>query len=224
MALFTLGGCMSAATTLLGNRTEITASTASLYANQAALDIFFAVVPQPSESIAVSSTTVNGYKIPMPTDAVAILSLSNISISPPDVLEPADPFEFDSASTTSSRPTRYSQFGDNTIELWPIPDSTYSLQMRYTSRPVTLSLTTATPSFDTRWGLAWTYRTTSLLGEIIKEPDTAFLYQQKYLAELASKPSDQALRQRNRTPGAMAVSLSWLNQNRESDSRRSEWF
>ena len=209
MALWTLGTVMSEATSIIGNRADIASSTVSLYANQAAIDINFAVEPQEVEAVAVSSTTSGQNKITLPTDFQAMLGLSNLSISPFMLLTKKNWYDIDSSTTQLGKPHDYVLY-DTWLELWPSPDSSYSIQMRYQARPSVLTLSTALPSFDTRFGIAWMYKTASYCAWHVKDFETASLYDQKYVAELSRIPSDLALRQRDRQGQNVALRIKEL--------------
>lgn len=197
MTLWTLGTVMSEATAIIGNRGDVSISRASFYANQAAIDVQMAVEPLDLEAIAVSSTTSGENKITLPTDYYAILSVSNLSITPPQPIVKWNIYDVDSANTAQGPPVNYVLY-NNWLELWPSPDSSYSIQMRYQARPSVLTTTTATPSFDTRFGMCWLYRTAEYLADSVKDYETASVMRQKFLSTVASIPSDLALRQRDR--------------------------
>ena len=205
-ALWTLGQCMSSATAFLGNRSDLALSTCSLFANQAALDINFAVEHQDVEGFAVSSTTSGENKITLPTDFYSMINLSNQSVSPPQLLTKINASDIDSQMTTVNRPYNYVLY-DSWLELWPSPDSSYSLQMRYQARPSVMTSLTATPSFDTRFGIAWMYKTASYLALSVKDYDTATAMNTNYLNVLATIPTDLALRQRDRNGANVRLKL-----------------
>ena len=198
MTLWNLGQVMSFATSAIGNRSDMAQSIVSVYANQAAIDINYAVEPQEMEALAVSSTTSGENKITLPSDFQALLALSNLSTSPYQLLIKKNYMDIDSTTTVVSAPQYYVLY-DTWLELFPSPDSSYSLQMRYQARPSVLTLTTATPSFDTRFSIAWMYKTAAYCAWHLKDFETANIFDQKYIAELARIPSDLALRQRDRT-------------------------
>lgn len=198
MALWTLSTAMSFATSAIGNRSDLAQSTVSLYANQAALDVHLAVEPQEMEGLAVSSTTSGQNKITLPTDFQAVLAVSNLSVSPFQLLTKKNFMDIDSSTTQLGIPHDYVLY-DTWMELWPSPDSSYSIQLRYQTRPSVLTTLTATPSFDTRFGIAWMYKTASYCAWHLKDFETASIFDQKYMAELARIPTDLALRQRDRT-------------------------
>ena len=197
MTLWTLATCMSNATNVIGERADISLSRCSHWANVAALDVQQAIEPQQMEAIAISSTTSGENKITLPTDFYSALDVSNLSQTPPYLLSKWNVYDVDSNMTDQGMPTNYVMYS-TWMELWPSPDSSYSIQLRYQARPSVLTATTATPSFDTRFGIAWLYRTAEYLADSVKDFETAAVYRQKYLSALATIPSDTALRQRDK--------------------------
>jgi len=216
--LWTLGTVMSEATSMIGNRADVSASRASLYANQAAIDVQLAIEPQELDGIAVSSTTSGENKITLPSDFYSVTNVSNLSESPPYLLTKWNVYDVDSALTTSGAPINYVLY-NSWLELWPSPDSSYSIQLRYQTRPSVLTATTAVPSFDTRFGIAWMYRTAEYLADSVKDFETATIYRQKYLAALATVPSDLALRQRDRNGSNVRLALNGTTWSRDFDRR-----
>src|SRR5438309_9719905 len=98
--LFTLGTIISECTAMLGNRADITASRASLYANKAHQFIWdTAPSHDRSEALAVSSTTSGGNRITLPTDFQEIINVSNLSAAPPYPLQQWNVVDIDSNHT-----------------------------------------------------------------------------------------------------------------------------
>lgn|SRR5574341_1369522 len=209
MPLYDLGAVVSRATQLLGNRLDVTLSTSSFYANEAALQIAKSLFHEASETSATTSTTSGVNSVVLPTNFDELISISNVSLTPPRVLTAITPDQIDSENTGSGIPERYLEYADR-VELWPSPNSTYSLVLRYRTRFSAMTATTATPSFDTRYGLAWLYKTTELLADSVLDHDAAALWRQKYLSEMAATPSDYALRQRSSRAGQRLSLLDWL--------------
>lgn len=197
MTFWTLGACISEATSIIGNRADIAASRASFYANQAAIDIQIATEPLDLEGLATSSTTSGENRIALPTDFYSIIDLYNTSITPPQPITKWNTYDIDSAQTATGVPVNYLSFSSY-LQLWPSPDSSYSLQLRYQVRPSVMTSLTAIPSFDTRFGMCWLYRTAEFLADSVKDYETALVMRQKFLSTLATIPSDLALRQRDR--------------------------
>jgi hypothetical protein len=205
--MYTLGQVMSNATQMLGNRSDVAESLASFWANEGANQVFKAQFHEAQESIAVSSTTSGENRITMPTDYYELINVSDLSLAQPSLLRPLTPDQVDSASTEIGRPTRFVEYS-TWLEIWPVPDSTYSIQMRYRARQSVMTTTTATPSFDTRFGLAWTYKTAELLADVLLDHERASLYRSKYVSEMAATPNDMALRQRSAREGQRLSMLS----------------
>jgi len=198
VGLFTLGTILSEATAALGNNLFITVSRASLYANKAHQFIWdTAPSHDRSEGLAISSTTSGENKITLPPDFAEIVNLSNISTSPPYPLTQWNAIDIDSNHTYLGVPKNYVRYG-TWLELWPSPDSAYSIQLRYRTLPSTLTALTQTASFATRYDMAWLYKTVEYLADGVRDYDAAALYRQKFLSEMVTQPSDLALRQRAR--------------------------
>ena len=208
MTLYTLGTVMSNVTQMMGNRSDVAQSTASFWANVAAQETFEAAFHAGYETSLITSTITDGASlISKPSDFYELINLSDISLSQPALLRGTYVDQIDSASTESGRPTRFIEYASH-IQLWPTPDSTYSIMMRYRARQSVMTAATAVPSFDTRFGLAWTYKTTELLSDAVLDHERAAMYRQKYISELASTPNDFALRQRSAREGARLSMLS----------------
>lgn len=197
MGLFTLGGVCSEATAVLGGRLDVSQSRASLYANQAIQWLWNAVEHDLGEGLAISSTTSGDNRITLPSDFQEVINISNISTVPPAPLIKWNSDDIDSQHTYLSKPSNYVLYA-NWLELWPSPDSSYSIQLRYRTRASVLTNTAATPSFATKYDMAWLYKTCEYLADATRDYESAMVMRQKCLSELASVPSDLALRQRSR--------------------------
>ena len=153
----TLADVISKATTLAGGRRDWAVSEVSFFANLAAVAVYQQVYHTPLESLAVSSTTSGENRITVPTDYEATISLSNLST--PGVnsgqmggrqLTKAEGAYLSSQWTASGTPIYYADYG-TWLELWPSPDSSYSLELRYYAKLPSLLTSTQTPAFDERW-------------------------------------------------------------------------
>jgi hypothetical protein len=122
---FTLATIISETTAMLGNRTDLTGSRVSLYANKALEFIWNAVEHDKSEALAVSSTTSGENRITLPTDIQELTAISNTSAVPPQLLLPWNVNDIDSSYTYSGTPQNYVLFSDY-LELWPTPNSAFS--------------------------------------------------------------------------------------------------
>ena len=193
----TLGQCLSRATTLAGGRRDWATSEASFWANMAAVEVFQQVHHTPLEALAVSSTTSGEARVTLPSDFEGMLSLSNLSITVEGAgrqLDRWEAYRMDSNATPLGTPIAYATYSDY-LELWPTPDSSYSLQMRYYAKQPELVESTATPRFDERWHPGWLYRTAALLELSRDNPQGAAVMQGQYLSYMGSIPSDKARQQ-----------------------------
>lgn len=193
-----LGDIASTVTRALGNRTDISLSDVSLVANQAQLEVWSQLPFDEQESLAVSSTTINEDKITLPSDFQEPLVFSNMSANQPHGL-PLDPLNLDQleAFSQASGVPRYYTLYDSWLELRPIPDSAYSIQLRYRKQLSDMTETTDVPSVSTRYRMAVYYKTKEILAEeYILDSEAAALAHNKYISYMGSMPSDRALRNR----------------------------
>jgi hypothetical protein len=197
MPSWTLANLISQATAALGNRLDITLSTASFLMNEAHRQVYDAVDMESAEALAVSSTTSGEGKITLPTDFREIINLSNLSASPPDVLTQIEPDKFDSRDTVGGVPTKYVQYS-TWLEVTPKPDSAYSLQLRYRTQATDMVALTALPSVDTQYRYAVFLKGTELLADSVLDEANSSLYRNKYISYVNSVPSKLARRQKTR--------------------------
>lgn len=201
---FTLGTIISHTTEALGNNMSLTSSQVSFWANRALEQIWWLQSHAERETLATSSTTSGENRINLPTDFAEMISLSDTSSNPPDLLRQIQPEDVDSGATDYTRP-RYYVLWDDHLELYPTPDSAYSLSMRYLTDFTELSASTASMSVATRWGLAWQYKTNSMVATQIQDFALAQLYDDLYKEQLLTVPNDFALRQRPRYGAAISL-------------------
>ena len=191
-----LSECISRATTLAG-RSDFPASEASFWANAAYEEITTRIEYRTKEALAYSSTTSAENRIDLPSDFEADISLSNISRSAGNNLVKVEGTDIDSRRTELGVPTRYAIYS-TWMELWPSPDSSYSLQLRYHAKLPTLLDSDATPLIDSRWHMGWVYKTTEMLHAARRDAEGEALAKNRYLGFMQSTPSDRALQQRVR--------------------------
>src|SRR5881296_735722 len=141
---------------MIGNVLNLSQSRASLYANAALRFIWETVEHDKREALAVSSTTSGENRIMLPTDFEEMTNISNMSSTPPYPLTQWQVDDIDSNHTYLGVPHNYVLYND-WLELWPSPDSSYSIQLRYKTKPSILTTTTATASLGTRYDMAWLY-------------------------------------------------------------------
>lgn len=220
MPTFNLGQFCSTATTWAGGRADYTLSEASLYVNMAIGEISSRVGMQPLEALAVSSTTSGENKVAFPPDydqtialtcyvgSSSTASLSNNTTT--YALIQRDSRFLDSQNLNGTGdgvvagiPNYYQQYS-TWFELFPSPNSAYSLQLRYFAKPQTLVNSTDTPTLDERWQAAVLYRTVALLEASRNNMEGEAVAQNRYLSYVASQPTDRALKQLDRTGMTMA--------------------
>lgn len=177
---------------------------------------------RPKEALAISSTTSGGNRIAMPSDydyatsfTLYIPSFSTTTSSGTWVipLRQRDARWIDSqpingnnsaTNTTNGIPEAYVVYS-SWLELWPSPNSAYSLQLRYMSKAPVLVNSTDTPVLDERWHAAILYKTVELLEAARNNVEGELLARNRYLSYVGSTPNDAALRQKDRTGMVMRL-------------------
>lgn len=97
----------------------------------------------------------------------------------------------------TGRPTRYMEWND-WIELYPTPDSSYSLQLRYKGQVDAMTELTDVPSVATRFRYAVMLKTKALIADELNDDEGALKAENAYLRYMGQTPSDLALKQRNK--------------------------
>ena len=192
--LYTLGGVMSEATAQIGNRSDLATSRASLLANQAYLMVWEALPHNEQEKLAISSTTSGENRVTLPSDYGEAINLSDLSAASPVLLRALNSDDVDSGSTQLGRPTSYVEYA-NWLELWPSPDSAYSLQLRYRAQPSVLTVTGDESSLATRYDYAWLLKTSELYCLALNDIEQAPVWGNQYISYMAQTRSDLAKRQ-----------------------------
>ena len=185
---------MSATTAALGNRVDIPVSTVSFWVNQAQMDVWNLLPHELQEGIAVSSTTLNEDKITLPSDFQELIALSNTSRSNA-LLNPINVDQLAAYSDASGIPTHYALYS-NWLELRPIPDSSYSISLRYRKQLSEMTLTTAVPSVASRLRPAIFHRAVHLIAKNVTRDDATAQGANADFGNAMSLPSDRALRAR----------------------------
>jgi len=194
--IISLTDCISRATGLAG-RSDFAASEASFWANSAYEEMATRIEFRNKEALAYSSTTSGENRVALPSDFEADISLSNISKSADQNLRKVEGTDIDSRKTDHGSPTDYAIYG-TWMELWPSPDSSYSLQLRYHAKLPTLVVSTSTPLFDSRWHIGWVYKTAEMLHAARRDTEGELIAKNRYLGFMGSTPTDRALQQRTR--------------------------
>lgn len=189
----TLGDLMSIATAQVQGRTDVTPSEASKAVNLAYQDVATRLRYAALEDIALSSTTSAENRIALPSDFAFAINLSNTSTG--NELDPADARWIDSQATALGEPLNYALYG-TWVELWPSPDSSYSLQLRYGKQVTTLSASTSTPAIDSKWHQAIAFKAGEIVASWRNDTEAEVACRARYLSYMGSTPSDTAYRQR----------------------------
>lgn len=207
MPAWTLGDLMSRATTRIGRRDDITLSDASYWVNAAYQEVAQAAPHALLETITVSSTTSGENRIELPADCMEIINLSwltQLGASSTRTLRRTSVNRVDQAGFTPvGKPAEYALY-NNWIELWPSPDSAYSLQLRYHAYPSDMTATTAVPSMATEWRQAVLYLSEAFLHEHLGSELEGANARARYAGYVASLKDTQARRQ---AAGGMRLSL-----------------
>lgn len=210
MPILTLAQIMSTATTFAGGRADWQPSEASIYVNLAYSEVRSrtGIYHTPAEAIAVSSTTSGENRIAFPPDfdyplaltlfvgSGSTASTSNSTAVVP--LKPKDARWFDSQTLAIGEPEYYTYYGTQ-IELYPSPNSAYSLQLRYRTQAPTMVASTDTPDLDERWHAAILYKTVELLEASRNNVEGEAMARNRYLNYVTSTLNDQAAKQRDRS-------------------------
>lgn len=196
----TLAQICSTATALIQGRTDIALSEASFYANLAYQEVATRIRYTADEALAISSTTSGENRISLPTDFAYPIAVSNLSLGGSDdrkVLRQMEADTFDSLTTTLGTPEKYALYS-TWMELWPSPDSAYSIQVRYGARLSSMVTSTSTPALDARYHLPIAFKTAELLAATKNDLEGEAVNKARYLSAMGSTPNDLALRQRDK--------------------------
>jgi hypothetical protein len=206
MPSWTLGDLMSRATTRIGRRSDITLSDASFYVNMAYQEIAASEPSALMETLTVSSTTSGENRVELPADYMEMRTLSwyTTGESSAQTLRRMSVEHIDAQGPgTLGRPDRYALY-NNWLELWPSPDSAYSLQMRYVAYPSDMTATTAVPSLATEWRPAVLYLAEALLHEHVGNAVEGAYARTNYVGYVSQLRNVEARRQ---AAGGMRASL-----------------
>lgn len=210
MAQLTLGQCYSSATAFTG-RNDWAVSEASLYANFALEQVAYAagVHHRSRESLYESSTTSGGYRVALPAQfdgpiAVTLYrgsnstnSLSRTTVSVPLIQKDSAFIDAQQGQGLGGIPEYYVWFS-SWVELFPSPDSSYSLTLRMRWKQPSLITSTATPALDEKWHQPWLYKTVELLEGSRANAAGEAVARNRYLNSVSLLETDLALSQLDR--------------------------
>jgi len=207
MPAWTLGDLMSQATTRIGRRSELAASTVSFWVNAAYQEVAQAAPSALMETITVSSTTSGENRLELPSDCMEIINLSwltQLGDGSARTLRRTSSNRVDQAGfDENGKPREYNLF-NNWLELWPSPDSSYSLQLRYYAYPSDMTATTVVPSLATEWRPAVLYLAEAFLHELVGNDLEGATARTRYAGYVQSLKDKEARRQMS---GEMRLSL-----------------
>lgn len=206
-----LGQLCSMATRMSGNRDDWQLSEASFWANQAYSTIYNRMGHTPLEAVAVSSTTSGENRYAVPTDysygiALTLFQGSNSTATTGTSnsttvirLRQQDAGWMDAQTLSPPGvPEAYEQYA-TWFQLWPSPNSAYSMQLRYAVKPQILVQSTDTISLDERWEAAVLYKTVELLEASRSNVEGEAIARNRYLNYVVTIPVDPAYKQRDRS-------------------------
>lgn len=191
---------MSHATAGIGHRSDIPASTVSFLVNEAMHQVLEVAPSQIQEKLAISSTTSGENRFWLPDDYMEPISLSYLSnVGSYRTLRLTSARRFDAKGFTPvGIPDQYALFNE-WIELYPSPNSAYSLQLRYRSYVTDMQDSGDAPSVSTSWRYAVLLKSKQLLADFVADPALAALYENQYLTHVATLDTDQAKRQNDKS-------------------------
>lgn len=202
---------LSYATTMAGNRNDWATSEASFWANQAYSTVYNRIGHTPLEAVAVSSTTSGENRYQLPTDYAYGIALTLLQGSTSTDttgasnsttvirLKQRDAGWMDAQTLTPiGVPEAYEQYA-TWFQLWPSPNSAFSMQLRYAVKPQTLIQSTDTISLDERWHAAVLYKTVELLEASRSNVEGEAIARNRYLNYVVTIPTDPAFKQRDRS-------------------------
>lgn len=207
MPSWTLGDLMSMATARAGHRADISASTVSFWVNQAISEVWLSAPQAELEALVVSSTTSGNGRITLPSDHYETITLSYLSgfdETSARTLRRMSELQIDSRLTAWGPPREYVEYS-TWLELYPSPNSAWSLQLRYRARPSDLTNTAAVPSLATEWRLPVLHLAEAYIHEYIGNVTEAAYARTRYAGTVAALKDANARRQT--AQGGMRASL-----------------
>ena len=206
MPIMSLAQLMSTATTYAA-RSDLPGSEVSLYVNAAAEFVGIVIGHAGQEALAISSTTSGENRIAVPTDYAYGVSLSNLSLpvtTPQRDLTKRDAAWIDSQGTTLSVPQYWADYA-TWIEVWPSPDSSYSLQLRYTTKTPTLVASSDTLPFREHYHFATALKAESLIHAARGNLEGESVAEARFVNWMNNLPSDRAKLQQQVKQGMNVV-------------------
>lgn len=207
-----LGDLCSTASAFAGGRGDLSLSEVSRYVNIAYGEVAQVYGHRPPQAIAVSSTTSGENRYATPSDFDAVLAFTLFQPSSTTTgsrttnaipLVARDAAWADSFSLPNSGvPANYVNYG-SAFELYPSPNSAYSLQLRYVAKLPVLVASTDTVALDDRWGPAVAMKAAEYLCAARADVEGEALGRNRYVNYVSQVPTDQQLAQRDKRSMAL---------------------
>lgn len=225
--ILSLGQCMSMATTLAGGRNDFLPSEASAWANMGLEQVYVASGSHHNarEALAISSTTSGGNRIGLPTDFGYPLAFTmyvgssstnttsrttaSVSLSQRDV----GWADAQDNQVSGGVPESYVLFS-SWAELFPSPNSAYSLTLRYGTEAPILVASTETPALSPRFHQGWLYKTAELLHAARGDVEGEALARNRYVNYMGTLTTDRGQRQQDRRSMNVTVVMGTRRQRR----------
>lgn len=211
MPSLTLAQVCSLATSLSGGGVRWTLSEASQWANLA-LELVSSMKGahhKPREGLAISSSTSGGNRIALPTDfdypiaftmyvgSTSTATTSRTTYAVPLIQRDGAFVDAQDNQFDGGIPAYYVWYS-SWIELFPSPNSAYSLQLRYGVRQTELTASTATATLDAKWNQAWVYKTAELLSAARDDATHETANHARFINYIQAIPTDQGMGQGDR--------------------------
>lgn len=214
-----LGQIISRATEMAGGNLSFSSSDASFWANQAYREVATRTKFRPKEESYVTSTTSGEQYVVLPSDyefaTSVVLTLpsgstasSAVSMTVPLRVRDASWRDSQADVNVSGVPEVYTSYASR-FELYPSPNSSYSLTVRYEAKLSVLTDSASTPALDDRWHPAILYKTVELLHAARFDPANEAMARMRYLSYMQSTPSDDAWRQTDKRGMGVRYARSW---------------
>lgn len=211
MPQITLGQCISDASGLAGGRSDWAVSEVSRWANYALEAVAMAAGAhhKPPEALAISSSTSGGNRIALPTDfdapiaftmyvgSTSTATTSRTTYEVPLLQRDGAWVDAQSNQFYGGIPSHYVWYA-SWLELFPSPNSAYSLQLRYKAKQSVLTLSASTPNLDAQWHQAWMYKTAELLSASRDDASREALNRNRYINYISAVETDLAKSQHDR--------------------------
>lgn len=221
MPVMNLGQVCSDASNLAGGRNDWALSEATRLANVALEYVRSAsgMAHKPPEALAISSSTSGGNRIALPTDfdypiaftlyqgSTSTATTSRTTTAVP-LLQRDGAFVDAQADQFNGGVPQYYVWYSTWLELFPSPNSAYSLQLRYGAKQAELSLSTQTATIDSRWNQAWVYKTAEMLAAARGDTNNEALNQTRYVNYVKTIDTERALAQKDRRSQTMRPGMS----------------